>query len=95
MSNKTIWLILALVIIAGAAIYLLAADLGPQKDEGTAEGKPKIAATIPPLHSIAAEIAGDQFEVELVLPAGASPHTFEHAAGDHSRLENYKSVLAI
>jgi len=92
---KSTWLIILLVIIAGAAIYLLAADLGPQKDESTAEGKTKIAATIPPLKSIASEIAGDQIEVELVLPSGASPHTFEPTAGDLSRLENAEMVLAI
>ena len=43
----------------------------------TAGPKPKIGATIFPLYDIAREVAGPVADVVLILPPGASPHTFE------------------
>jgi ABC-type Zn uptake system ZnuABC Zn-binding protein ZnuA len=44
---------------------------------GFTQAKPKLGATIFPLYDIVREVAGAAAEVVLVLPPGASPHTFE------------------
>jgi ABC-type Zn uptake system ZnuABC Zn-binding protein ZnuA len=44
---------------------------------GVTQAKPKLAATVFPLYDIARAVAGAAADVVLVLPPGASPHTFE------------------
>ena len=39
--------------------------------------KIKVVATIAPLADFARQVGGDKVEVTLLLPPGASPHTFE------------------
>lgn len=39
--------------------------------------KPRILVTIPPLAMILRNIAGDEFDIECILPPGSSPHTYE------------------
>jgi ABC-type Zn uptake system ZnuABC Zn-binding protein ZnuA len=58
-------------VLAGAALLLALAALV------SASAKAKVAATIFPLYDIAREVAGPVVDVVLVLPPGASPHTFE------------------
>ena len=48
----------------------------PAGAEGAA-AQPKVAATIFPLYDIARQVAGPVADVVLILPPGASPHTFE------------------
>ena len=67
---------------AGAALLLgLAAFLG----EAAAQGAPpplRVVATIAPFHDWARRVGGDRVEARLLLPAGASPHTFEPTPGE-------------
>lgn len=60
-------------MLAGAALLSFFAGPVIKRDEG----KLKIAATIFPLYDIAKNIAGERAKVVLILPPGASPHTFE------------------
>jgi zinc transport system substrate-binding protein len=61
-----------LLVGLGAAL-LTVAGLTPE-----ARGdRVKVAATIFPLYDIVCQVAGSVAEVVLVLPPGASPHTFE------------------
>ncbi len=53
--------------------------------------KPKVAVTIFPIYDIVKNIAGDKIDVNLILPVGASEHTYDPSPLDVSRLE--KSVL--
>ena len=46
----------------------------------------KVVASIFPLADIVRQVAGDRAEVVLLLPAGASPHTFEPTPGQVSEL---------
>jgi zinc transport system substrate-binding protein len=41
------------------------------------EGKLKVVASIPPLADFAHQVGGDRVDVILLLPPGASPHTYE------------------
>jgi ABC-type Zn uptake system ZnuABC Zn-binding protein ZnuA len=55
-------------------VVVVAALLGPL-DAGA--DTVKVAATIFPVYDIARQVAGPVAEVVLILPPGASPHTFE------------------
>jgi ABC-type Zn uptake system ZnuABC Zn-binding protein ZnuA len=51
--------------------------------------------TIPPLADIVREVAGDSVRVIRILPAGASPHTFEPSPGVARELARARTILAI
>lgn len=59
------------------------------------EGKLKVAATIFPLYDIARNISGQDAQVELLLPPGATPHFFEFSPQQLSRLQGTKVIFAI
>jgi zinc transport system substrate-binding protein len=59
-----------------SCLALAAGLLGSRRDAAAAEA-PRVAATIFPLHDIVREVGGPLVEPVLVLPPGASPHTFE------------------
>jgi zinc transport system substrate-binding protein/manganese/iron transport system substrate-binding protein len=56
-------------------VVALACVAGPISD--VRAGTVKVAATVFPLYDITRQVAGPVAEVVLVLPPGASPHTFE------------------
>lgn len=55
----------------------------------------KIAASIPPLQSIAQSIGGDKVQALVLLPPGASPHTFEPKISELARLQGTSAVFVI
>lgn len=59
------------------------------------EQKQKVGATIFPLYDITKEIAGDEFEVVLLLPSGASPHTFDPQPSLIKKLNGTKAIFTI
>lgn len=61
----------------------------------TPNNKPTVAATIFPLYDITRNVAGDSLNVELVLPIGASPHTFEPTPSLLRNLQDTSVVYAI
>ncbi|MDD3927664.1 MAG: metal ABC transporter substrate-binding protein [bacterium] len=64
-----------LAVLAVAVVWHLGAvrELPGKK----ASSKIKVVASIYPLADIVRQVAGDRAEVVVLLPAGASPHTFE------------------
>lgn len=58
-----------------------------------AADKPRIVATILPIHSIVAALAEDAFEVELLVPATASPHGYSMRPSEARRLQNADMVI--
>jgi ABC-type Zn uptake system ZnuABC Zn-binding protein ZnuA len=79
----------------GAA--LLAALLGVVS-AGVAAGeadRPTVAATIFPLYDIARQVAGPTAAVTLILPPGASPHTFEPTPSQVRALADAQVVFMI
>ena len=58
-------------------------------------GKGKVAATIFPVYDIVKNIAGDSIEVSLILPPGASPHTFDLSPKEAIGLWGNKAIFAI
>jgi ABC-type Zn uptake system ZnuABC Zn-binding protein ZnuA len=51
--------------------------LGGARGSAQTNPRPKLAATIFPLYDIVREVGGSVADVVVVLPPGASPHTFE------------------
>lgn len=73
---------------------LLAVPTGCTQRNGTA-GKPQVAATIFPLYDISRNVTGDKMNVELILPPGASPHTFEVTPQRVRNLQGTKIIFKI
>ncbi len=63
----------ALFSLSGILLVLL----GGCASRDNSAGKPVVAASIHPLGALAEEIAGNDAAVLVLLPPGASPHSFE------------------
>ncbi len=72
------WLCLPLVAALGLAVMAMAGGCGG--GGGSGGGRIKVAASIQPLADLCRQVGGDLVEVELMVPAGASPHTYEPTA---------------
>ncbi len=64
-SRLSILLPLSLLLVVGVGLPSAAAD------------KISVAASIIPLGDFCRQIGGDRVQVQVIIPAGASPHTFE------------------
>jgi ABC-type Zn uptake system ZnuABC Zn-binding protein ZnuA len=78
---------LSAVLLVVLAVSVARLDLGTDR--------PTVAVTIFPAYDLTRTVAGDDVQVELVLPPGASPHTFEPAPADIGRLAHARVVYAI
>ena len=57
--------------------------------------KLRVLTTVYPLQEFAARVAGERGDVELLLPPGAGPHTWQPRPGDLMRLAKSDLVLAV
>jgi ABC-type Zn uptake system ZnuABC Zn-binding protein ZnuA len=80
---------------AGLAAAVAAAAGGASRARGATSPPPRIAATIFPLYDLARQVAGDVAEVVLLLPPGASPHTFEPTPARVRDLAGARVLLAV
>ncbi|MCF8030785.1 MAG: zinc ABC transporter substrate-binding protein [Desulfohalobiaceae bacterium] len=62
------------VFFLGLALVLL---VGPASGTQAGEDKLRLAASIPPQHYFLKRIGGERVEVEILLPPGANPVTYE------------------
>lgn len=54
------------------------------------QDKSNIAVTIYPFKSIVQEIVGNKVKIDVLLPAGADPHTYEMSPSDLMKIQNAK-----
>jgi zinc transport system substrate-binding protein len=87
--KKALVIGVALIFLATVVVYIF-----PHKKTVTS-GKPVIASTILPLSMIVTSIAGDDFSVVTLLPAGASPHTYEPSPQSVTALQHARVLFAI
>lgn len=91
---KTILIFLAFLLVIGLGIVL-----SPHKDDSdktnAGNNKLKVAATIFPLYDIARNVIGERGNVVLILPPGASPHTFDVTPKQIKDLQGAQGVFAI
>lgn len=83
--------IVAVIIAAVVALMLVL----PGKQPAAPTATVKVATTIFPLYDIARNVAGPAVEVVLLVPPGASPHTFEPRPSDMTKLRGAAAVYAI
>jgi len=88
--KKSLLVTFSILIIAvlGAAIFV-----SFPKTEQTA--KKKIVASIFSTYDIARNVVGDKLSVELILPPGASPHTYEPSPQDAVKMQNAEIVFVV
>lgn len=89
MKKSIILGIVVLLVLLGAIF-----STKTQKQE-VINQKNKVAATIFPVYDIARIVAGDDFDVVLMLPSGSSPHTFDPQPGLIKSLEDSQAIFAI
>lgn len=72
------------------ALILAAAGCSPKP----AADEPTIYVTIAPLRSVVERIVGDDFSIEVLVPAGASPETFEPSARQYVALNETRWIFS-
>ena len=89
MSKQNIYL-----IAAGIGLLLLIA-CGPQTSgEITGEGAPSVVVVNASLADMTRNIAGERVEIEVLIPPGADPHTFQPAPQDVAKIANSQMLIA-
>ena len=76
MSVAPVFLARRLVPAAASLVVVLAVSACGAPDQN-ASGELKVATTVAPITSIAANIGGDRVEIEGIVPEGTNSHTFE------------------
>lgn len=87
----------SLTAVVAAAVTVVAAGCGDSggPGEGTATPeRPTVVVTTSVWGDVVANVAGEQAEVSVLLPAGADPHTFQPSAKDTRRLLDADLVVA-
>jgi zinc transport system substrate-binding protein len=79
-----------IIIIAFLALFVLAA---PVDGEARSKPSPKVVVSILPLHSLVAGLMKGVGEPHLLVPGGASPHSFSMRPSDARRLEEAQAVF--
>ncbi len=69
--------IITLIVVSASFIILGIGGCGEEE----AQEKMKVAASIVPLANFCRNVGGDLIEVEIMVPPGASPHTYEPTTG--------------
>jgi ABC-type Zn uptake system ZnuABC Zn-binding protein ZnuA len=77
-----------------AALAMIAAACGSGGTAGEGEGLPLVIVTTTILGDIVENIAGEDAVVEVIMPIGADPHTFEPSAQQAARLRDADLVIA-
>jgi zinc transport system substrate-binding protein len=87
--------ILLLIIIIAVVLGITARNQGNEVETNTVDSDVTVVATIFPIYDITREVAGDDAEVVLMLPSGASPHTFDPQPRLVRDLEDSQLIFAI
>jgi len=86
----------ALALTAALLAVLTGACTAQAPQDGAPEaGRLRVAASLFPLQDIVRHVAGARADVVVVLPAGASPHTFDLAPSDLARVSGARAVFRI
>ncbi|MDP2632072.1 MAG: metal ABC transporter substrate-binding protein, partial [Candidatus Uhrbacteria bacterium] len=83
-------LILAGLIVASITLILV---IAPEQSTNTKSSQ--VAATIFPIYDITKNVVGNTMDVALIVPSGASPHTFEPAPSTLRDLAQTEVVFSI
>jgi zinc transport system substrate-binding protein len=87
----TIFIIIAVIII----VFSLQGESTVTNEPESTQDSITIATTIYPLYDFVSQVVGDTADVVLMLPPGASPHTFELQPSLLRDLQDVEYVFAI
>lgn len=87
--NK-IYILLTIIVAAVVGIFYYS-----NQSFNSPRSETAVAATIFPIYDIAKNIAGNNMDVELLLPPGASPHTFEPTPQQVQDLQGVRTFFTI
>ena len=76
-------------------VALILAAATSCKKSDPAGAKPRIAVSIFPIYDLTRRIAGDRFDVMLVLPPGKSEHGYDPTPKEVARLEGARLGIAV
>lgn len=89
-KNILMFLTLVIILLVGVLIWRYG-----QTSNISDNSKKKIATSIFPSYDITKNIVGDNFEVVQILPAGASPHTYEPTIQDKQKLQGVSIAFMV
>jgi zinc transport system substrate-binding protein len=76
-------------------LLTLSAFLLPSSNAHAAQGKLKVVASIAPLADFARQVGKDRVDVLLLLPPGASPHTYEPVPRTVQKISKAKIFIEV
>ena len=82
------WLALAVMFLFCLLSGCGRAESGEEPGDGEGGRKLKVAATLFPYYDFVRQVAGDQVELSLVIPAGMDSHSFEPTPADMITIQN-------
>lgn len=84
--------------LLGAGIFValaLLAGCDRPASTGEPDSRIKVVATIPPLADMVARLGGEKVSVEVILPSGADPHTFDLSPSMAKKLTGAQLVVMV
>ena len=88
------WLALAVMFLFCLLSGCGRAESGEEPGDGEGGRKLKVAATLFPYYDFVRQVAGDQVELSLVIPAGMDSHSFEPTPRDIRTMQEADVIIA-
>ena len=86
---------LSIILLSVIATTTVMCGCGNTNSKAEDNSKEPIFVTIGPLRQIVSGIVGDDFDIEVLVPAGASPESFEPTPRQFISLNKAKAVFAV
>ncbi len=83
------------IFTALIVLMVLFAGCNPSGEEKEGDRQPMITVSIQPQKYFVEQIAGGHFQVQLMIPPGASPVTYDPSPGQMQKLERSKGYIRI
>lgn len=76
-------------------ILAIATACGPDRSDPETDGRPLVAATLPPIADLVRAVGGEAVRVETLLPPGAHPDTYEATPRTARMLAHAELVIRV
>lgn len=83
-----------LLVLVGLGLMLLNACSAGSNDAISSIGVQKVVAVNSTLADIAQEIAGDRMDIDVLIPPGSDPHTFQPTPRDVAKIADSQMLIA-
>ncbi len=93
-KSGRVWLAAAALLVLGGAMALTGCGQAVAEVGRKDSGKPKVVTTLFPYYDFARAVAGDDIDLELIIPAGMDSHSFEPTPSDIRKIEQADIMIA-